>query len=217
MTILKARIKMLIFLLPLLMTAMCEIAPEPYCGEYGCGGDYPVCYTTGTLCPDCGNEPVQSCCDRAYTYCWYEVCGKAFDCYGIECTQAALDVAGFCSDTVCGDGICEDGEDSYSCPEDCTAIITLEITDMYDDGEDIAYKFYDEDNLLVWPSANSFYLTPGYAIPDSNDLTCIVGDLICFGAETGDFYWGVGLNNEFDCNDCCITCEQDLFQEWSLY
>ena len=220
MTILKGRIKLLIFLLPFLMTTMCYVEPDPYCGDYGCddgGGDYPVCRTTGSYCRDCGNAPIESCCDWDYTYCWYQVCHETFYCDGVECAQAAMDMAGFCSGAVCGDGVCEDGENSSNCPEDCTAVITLSITDKCLDGEAIAYKFYDETSLLVWPSLNSYYETPGLNIEDDNDLTCIVGNQICYGAENSIFYWGVGLDNQYDCDDCCIICEKDLVQGWSLY
>jgi hypothetical protein len=211
----KDRLKVFLFALPMLFLAMCYYSPDTCQGD-GCGGNYPVCRSSGVICPKCGGEVVQSCCDPDYGDCWYEVCNAVFYCDYTDCTQAALDLNEFCSVSHCGNGVCDPNEDGATCPEDCTSTITLSITDACLDSLPIDYKFYDEDNHLVWPSANSYFETPGYNIEDTNDLVCITGSQICYGAEAGDIYWGVGLNNEYGCDDCCVTCEPDLFQGWTL-
>lgn len=115
------------------------------------------------------------------------------------------------SSQICSNGYCENVQiTSYS-------NITLRINDMCYDGYTSNYRFFDEDNNLVWPSSTSFY----YALYTNTDyysyLTCITGAKICYGADNGvGYYWGVGINNTESCSTCCVTCSDGLNAGWDL-
>lgn len=83
--------------------------------------------------------------------------------------------------------------------------ITWEFTDGCADGEDILIVFFDNTNDWYWPSP-----TTAYVIPDGQSrefrLNSWPGDSICFGAEPRSrpgIYWGVSLDNDQSCSDCC--------------
>jgi hypothetical protein len=71
----------------------------------------------------------------------------------------------------------------------------------------IDFKFYDRANNLVWPSANTHYeMSAGSSRAVS--LNCKTGANVCFGATSADRsqYWGVGVNGDHGCENCCATC-----------
>jgi hypothetical protein len=88
--------------------------------------------------------------------------------------------------------------------------ITFNITDGCNNGISIDYKFYDETNNLVWPSATSYYYTSALNATYTSNLTCINGANVCYGARTTvngtTIYWGVDLDNSKSCTNCCISC-----------
>jgi hypothetical protein len=90
--------------------------------------------------------------------------------------------------------------------------ISFTITDSCHDGWAIDYKFYDEDDNLVWPSATTHYFTTLDDTPYTQALSCVTGALVCYGARnenplnTG--FWGVDVDNSKTCADCCIRCQQ---------
>ena len=92
-------------------------------------------------------------------------------------------------------------------PPATTSVITFTITDGCNNGVPIDYKFFDETNNLVWPSASTHYTTIAYDGVYTHNLTCNNFANICFGARSGSFYWGVDVNNTKSCADCCITCQ----------
>jgi hypothetical protein len=73
-------------------------------------------------------------------------------------------------------------------------------------GGEVDYKFFDIDNSLVWPSASSYYYSY-YGQTYTSRLSCISGAKICLGANSGTWYWGVGVNNNQSCTDCCGYCD----------
>lgn len=122
---------------------------------------------------------------------------------------------------VCGNNICEAGETSDSCLADCPrdptySDIKLSITDQCNDGYSINYRFFDTTNNLVWPGTDRHYYTEFYNQRYTSTLTCRTGAKICFGGETGNLKWGVGLNEEQGCTDCCYTCQSGVDQGWLL-
>jgi hypothetical protein len=88
--------------------------------------------------------------------------------------------------------------------------ISFNITDGCNNGISIDYKFYDETNNLVWPSASSFYFTSALNATYSSNLSCESGANVCYGARStvngSQVYWGVDLDNSKSCTNCCITC-----------
>ena len=123
------------------------------------------------------------------------------DCGGVECGDNAY----------CERGICEcvggyDGD-----PDDrCDPVQTIWIQDECDDGLNIEYVFWAQDREWRWP-AEGTYETPDLGDNDIRDLTCIEGELICFGAEAGGLFWGVGLDGSEPCSDCCFECFADTY------
>lgn len=89
---------------------------------------------------------------------------------------------------------------------DAKHTITFNITDGCNNGISIQYKFYDETNNLVWPSASSYYYTTAYNATYTHNLLCNEGAKVCYGARNNTGYWGVDLDNSKSCSDCCIQC-----------
>jgi hypothetical protein len=103
-----------------------------------------------------------------------------------------------------------------------SGILRWTIIDNYGPGENIYVNFWDETiGNYAWPGSNLiFTATPG---SNTYDLSCTLGDLICYGADANTtelgFYWGVDiLNNEpyQSCeNDpalpCCHTCSNTSY------
>ncbi len=95
-------------------------------------------------------------------------------------------------------------------PPSSTVTMNFSITDGCNDGYFTRFKFYDVDNDLVWPNANTHYTTPGLGVRSTKPLACIPGAKICYGAslqaDGGGTYWGIGLNGDRSCTNCCYTC-----------
>ena len=84
--------------------------------------------------------------------------------------------------------------------------ITFQMTDACNDGYITRLRFFSPANNWVWPSNSDYYVLSG---TKSYKLNCTLNDKICFGAENGDSsgrYWGVGLDGEKGCEDCCYQC-----------
>ena len=88
---------------------------------------------------------------------------------------------------------------------------------LYDscvDGLGLQAALFDVTHGRVWPSRHgAYYAGPGGAI-DAR-ITCDLGALICYGAETdppSDIFWGVGLDGEESCSDCCEPCDDILVE-----
>ncbi len=87
-----------------------------------------------------------------------------------------------------------------------TSTLTWNITDACNDGYRIEYRFFDKTNDLVWPGSSTVYYTSYYNTTYTNRLECRTGAKICYGAKTGNSYWGIGINGTEGCTDCCTTC-----------
>jgi Putative Ig domain len=76
----------------------------------------------------------------------------------------------------------------------------------------IYFKFFDETDNLVWPAPPNAYFFPYSNEAYSTTISCQTGAQICYGGsfytntEQPD-YWGVGINNDESCANCCYTCE----------
>lgn len=94
-------------------------------------------------------------------------------------------------------------------PGDGTSTLRYQIEDGCNDSTRIDYRFFDQDNDLVWPNASQHYYTPGYGQSSTTSLSCRTGASICYGGRSGDRYWGVGLDGRQRCESCCVRCSDE--------
>ena len=86
------------------------------------------------------------------------------------------------------------------------------LQDGCNDGYRINYKYFgfssNNERVRVWPSNDSHYYTEYYDREYPSNLSCSSGIYkICYGAETGNTNWGVGLDGTKVCRgDCCTRC-----------
>ena len=94
--------------------------------------------------------------------------------------------------------------------------ITFRITDACNDGYDINYRFFandaSDDVVGGWPGGNLVYSTRRLGETHTHTLACPSNTVkICYGAQResssrDNSYWGVGLDGDEGCADCCISC-----------
>jgi hypothetical protein len=110
----------------------CESCPSD-CGICGCGDGYckvelgEWCWTCPNDCGKCLTDccaasPEPGCQDPTVQDC---VCAQEPACcsagWGAQCATLAAGSCGYACDSVCGDGVCKEGESCTSCPVDCGA------------------------------------------------------------------------------------------------
>jgi hypothetical protein len=71
----------------------------------------------------------------------------------------------------------------------------------------IQIEFYSQNRSVAWPGNDM-----AYTISDDNThvytLKCKSGENICYGAwPKNSVYWGVGLNDRYNCQHCCAVCD----------
>ena len=94
--------------------------------------------------------------------------------------------------------------------------ITFRVTDACNDGYDMNYRFFANDAgsdvIGVWPEAGRVYVTRGLGETHTHTLACTSETVkICYGARResssrDNSYWGVGLDGDEGCSDCCNSC-----------
>ena len=92
--------------------------------------------------------------------------------------------------------------------------LDFSITDECNDGRDIEYRFFEDVSDVsrqskAWPSQYTVYVTSGYGQTHTNRLDCTPGYKVCYGARPkGDrsVHWGVGIDADQSCDNCCTTC-----------
>lgn len=78
----------------------------------------------------------------------------------------------------------------------------------------VAIEFTSQDRNHQWPGNGKAYKIADYKV-HSYKLSCQNGETICYGAWLeGDStqYWGVGMDNENYCTDCCYVCDGSRVQ-----
>ena len=145
------------------------------------------------------------------------VCGNGV----CETGETASSCPQDCYRPVCGNGVCETGETASSCPQDCyvppsQTTITLGIKDSCYDGYRIEWRYFDVTNNLVWPSSSQVYYNQYEGQWYTNNLLCNVGAKVCYGARTGNSYWGIDVDGSKSCSSCCVTCQSGLQYSWNL-
>ena len=87
--------------------------------------------------------------------------------------------------------------------------ISFRISDGCNDGYRINYRFFEyrgSEQTGVWPGQGQQYHTRRFEEEYTSNLQCTVGRKVCFGGNTGDRYWGVGIEGNRSCTACCWTC-----------
>ena len=93
-----------------------------------------------------------------------------------------------------------------------TSNMTIQMEESSDcNNVTIYFRFFDETDNLVWPPPPSDYYFPYSNQVYATTISCKTGAKICYG---GSFYtnteqpnyWGVGINNDEACPNCCYTC-----------
>ncbi len=198
---------------------------EPYCGDgikdsdEDCDSDSVACSSlvSGTK----GDAPCK------------------YDCSGYDTSVCRVPVCGdyeIDSGEVCdGDSkLCEVLDGSYYgnalCKSDCSGYnmsfclefqeFTFSITDQCDDGADIRFRLFQFASSessgydRFWPSdSTKVYVSNGLNNKASTKIACEKSTLICYGGEPDDSsgsYWGVGLNANHGCDNCCFKCEDGV-------
>lgn len=95
--------------------------------------------------------------------------------------------------------------------------LTVQVTDNCIDGKGVGLRFFgfndldDDEPALVWPAdqTQAFVLKKERTKYKVN-LNC--GDHsglpICYGGQSGRSTWGLGLNGDLGCQNCCLaSCE----------
>lgn len=75
----------------------------------------------------------------------------------------------------------------------------------------VQIEFYSQNRSVAWPGNDKAYDIDDYET-HVYKLKCNSGENICYGAWTldGSKYWGVGMNDRFACDNCCVTCNGKL-------
>jgi len=91
--------------------------------------------------------------------------------------------------------------------------MTWMIYDSCPGREPIRFRFFDNENYLVWPKADQFWYTKRYGEGYTQQLECTKGSKICYGAwQPGAAkYWGAGETGSEACTDCCARCDGDTY------
>lgn len=73
----------------------------------------------------------------------------------------------------------------------------------------VQLEFYSQDRNSAWPGDGQAYVLDDYAVHTFR-LNCVAGEKICYGAwidGDSNTYWGVGIDDQYGCSDCCVTCD----------
>lgn len=66
-------------------------------------------------------------------------------------------------------------------------------------------KLYSQERGHVWPGNDRVYVLDDYDTHKIS-ISCIYAEKICYGAWSGDTYWGAGQDDQYSCEDCCARC-----------
>lgn len=134
-------------------------------------------------------------CDAGYAGDAYYECFRCGDH-----TDAFYDE--YYDETVC---VCRDGYagDPYV---GCEVAPEWWIADFCDDGLDVEWRLFSQSENWSWPGDGGVFVTPGFGIDQFERTFCEEGETICWGAVAGDRQWGVGIDGDLPCDDCCFDC-----------
>lgn len=201
----------------------CIVETRPGDSRTGCGGytcsEAAICLDSECVCEQgLVGDPYarHGCQPPAGTVC-PTTCGlNAYCAPPGECVCAAdfVPVCGtgdcLAADRLC-DGVadCANGQDED--PSSCTNELSQEWTlvDDCNDDIDVQWRLWSSDGLWTWPGQDDVFWTAGYGVIASASIVCLEGETICLGAQAGSLVWGVGLDGQEACEDCCFLCGLD--------
>jgi len=97
--------------------------------------------------------------------------------------------------------------DACWCPTSTTEDIMLwTLKDTCNDGIGPTVGYYDVTSGGSWGP----YFLQTYNQNLAQEIQCVTGHLICFGAWQGLQYWGCGQDCAQSCANCCLTCGAQL-------
>lgn len=206
-------------------------AGAPICGNKMCEPGE----SAETCCVDCACPSGYSCnaksCVRDGSTCGNTLCElgetQTSCCVDCGCPSGMTCSGGSCQGPppeVCGNGRCGAGETPDNCCADCgcptglacerakcrvpgtSDLLWTVNSSVY--SQNIDYRFFDQTRNLVWPGPTTYWSISGGGSATWR-LTCYTGDNICFGGTGHSVttrYWGVGLNGDKYCANCCMKC-----------
>ena len=91
------------------------------------------------------------------------------------------------------------------------SVVVFLVEDACNDRYRVDYRFFEKDGTRttgIWPSRERIYYTPGFGrVGNTHRLSCTPGRKVCYGAELGITYWGVGIDGDRGCTTgCCVRC-----------
>ncbi len=203
----------------------------------GCFVDLPTDSALSSLCAG-KNCSTNGYCNDGVCYCSANHVGNPNALYGCQpsgalspcqttCGLNALCEAGACRCVdgfvaVCGSGdcvatrsLCDGAPDCANAadedPQVCFdgALQSWSLVDACDDGDPVSWRVWAQDRDWVWPNPQDVFVSEGFDLVSRQSIECIAGELLCFGAESADSQWGVGLDGRGRCDDCCQPCESE--------
>ena len=82
------------------------------------------------------------------------------------------------------------------------------LLDDCEDGRDVEWRLWSRDRDWAWPGPDETFFTDDEGVPSHEEVECLVGERICFGAEAGEQQWGVGVDGTAHCDSCCFICSE---------
>lgn len=82
------------------------------------------------------------------------------------------------------------------------------IEDGCNDGEPIEYRFFiirDRQIVAIWPSRSEVYVASTFGSEYTTTVSPGRGGQVCYGASTGNTYWGIGIDGDESCSGCCYN------------
>jgi len=135
-------------------------------------------------------------------YCDYETCVCAPSFVSACGTDECIPEEFLC------DGVADCGNAGDENPVNCSADIeqTWLLIDACGDGADIEWRLWSQTQDWAWPGPDEAFVTPGDGFNAVETIACLEGDLVCLGARSAAFEWGVGLEGTLPCENCCYIC-----------
>ena len=152
-----------------------------------------------------------------------------------ECAADGCGLNAYCSDNlcycnagsvaVCGTGdclpmakLCDGAPDCPNSADEAmelchpTVVQDWSVIDSCSDNFDVEWRLFSQDRDWIWPNADDVFYTGGLDVEVIESIECSKGELICFGGSADGRNWGIGVNGDLECEDCCWECDAYLVE-----